>query len=116
MAAPKNIYKVWITSKEMFYSTNKKTSWTSEAWASNAAFDASRMYGAQNIEIHVFPVTSAEVIPYTEYIKSIREKREAAEKVKAEKELKKQVNYKKDLVKAAKAKIEELEKFIKENE
>jgi hypothetical protein len=116
MAAPKNIYKVWIKSTEKFYSTNAKASWTSESWAMNAAFDASRRYGKSNIEIHIFPVTSAEVIPYEDYLELIKQKTLEASIIKAKKEeaRRKQENAYK--VEEAKKRIAELQKFINETE
>ena len=116
MAVAKNIYKVWIKPTQKFYSTNKKASWTSESWALNAAFDASRVYGKDNIEIHVFPVASAERISYNDYLVKYKEKTEEANQLKAEREKKQKERYKKEVVKLAKDKIAELEKFIKEND
>jgi len=95
MAAPKNIYKVWVKSTEKFYSTNKNDSWTSEVWASNAAFDASRRYGRENVEIHMFQITLTEVTPYLDYLEKEKEKREEANRVKEEKDKRKLENYKK---------------------
>ena len=116
MAAPKNIYKVWIKSTEKFYSTNAKASWTSESWAMNAAFDASRRYGKSNIEIHIFPVTSAEVIPYEDYLELIKQKTLEASIIKAQKEDAKRKRQRAHEIEEAKKRIVELQKFINDHE
>jgi len=116
MGVAKNIYKVWIIKTGKFYSTNKKSSWTSEAWAMNAAFDASRIYGKSNIEIHIFPVTSAEVITYEDYLELIKQKTLEAAIVKAQKVAAKRERQKAHEIEEAKKRIAELQKFIDEYE
>ena len=62
---PKAVFRIWIISAEKYYATGYrlKTSWHKKGWAIEAAKKAAETYGADNLQIHEFPIK--EVIIYS---------------------------------------------------
>lgn len=93
MAKPKMNYKVFNTATNKYVSNGyrSKSTWQSVVWAMAAAEKIAKRHGAENIEIHLFPIESATRVSLSAM--RLRLKEEAAKK--AEKKRSKVENEKK---------------------
>lgn len=116
----KSVYKVYIKSKDKYYTGSKsKSTWNALSWAMSAAEDAKRYYGVpfEDVEVHEFPIAEAIKHSYLDLIEAEKEaKREKEEKRKLaeiKKEEERQIQNAKSILLQAKEHMANAMEFLK---